>query len=193
MTQFWAIHLCWRQLSQIKSGILNWRDLHKDSSQLPKRSFPDISTQAKRNLANLFKFVKGHRMIPSVVVDLWLKGDANNLPAHILPPQISGDEFPLFLPLLLQPRIKCGQNNWDKGAVSLLDVFKMPYFIRIFNHFNSYAWNDRVYEQNSIKHCVPWAWDVGKIRKDIAVMYNGTQEREKKWPEIKNMLTLIIF
>lgn len=78
-------------------------------------------------------------MISSDVMDLWLKSDANNLSPQVLLPQISGDKFPLFLPLLLQPLINRGQNNWDKGDVSLLDVFKMPYFIRIFNNFNSYA------------------------------------------------------
>lgn len=72
-------------------------------------------------------------------MDVWLKGDVNNLPSHILFPRISGGKFPLFLPLLLQLGINCSQINWDKGAVFLLDVFKMPHFIRIFNNFNSYA------------------------------------------------------
>lgn len=48
-------------------------------------------------------------------MDVWLEGDANNLPFHILFHQISGDKFPLFLSLLLQPCIKCGQIIWIRG------------------------------------------------------------------------------
>lgn len=40
-------------------------------------------------------------MNPSDAMDMWLKGDTNNLPSQILLPSLSGDKSLLLLPLLL--------------------------------------------------------------------------------------------
>lgn len=40
-------------------------------------------------------------MNPSDAMDMWLKGDANNLPSQILFPRLCADKSPLLLPLLL--------------------------------------------------------------------------------------------
>lgn len=79
------------------------------------------------------------------------------------------------------------------GAVSLLDVFKMPYFIRIFNNFNSYAWNDGVYEQNFPKHYAPVNVGCRENQEGYCCCVQWDPGDENKCPEIKNMLTWIIF
>lgn len=144
-TQFQAMHLCWRQHSHKREEFWTGESCTKIYLNSQRGAFQTLPPKQKQILEISSNFVWWHRTIPSDVMDVWLKGDVNNLPSHILFPWISGGKFPLFLPLLLQLGINCGQINWDKGAVSLLDIFKMPHFIRIFNHFNSYAWNDHVY------------------------------------------------
>lgn len=148
-----------------------------------------------KSCKHLYDFVKWRRMNPSDIMDIWLKGDANNLPSQILFPRLSGDKAPLLLPLLVQTHSNCGQKSLGEGSYFPSGCPQNASFCYwMVKRINSHSWLSVWIELLNV--CADlWVWIYRRSGRIAAwdVRDNSTLESERKLSEIKNLLTWIIF
>lgn len=148
-----------------------------------------------KSCKHLYDFVKRRRMNPNDVMDIWLKGDATNLPSQIL--------FLGYLGIKLRCSCLCCyrhtatvvKNHWEKEDASSLDVLKMLYFITEWLNILIHILDLTIWIE-LLNICVHlWVWIYRRSGRITAwdVRDSRTQESERKLPEIKNLFTWIIF